>query len=94
MKMLRKLLIPTLTLTSIHIYAQNCSAPTAMHSIGGNNITAYVQNSGTSFQNTTTAGFLIDDNGTQKSTIFASGLWMGAYDDGGNLRLAAARYSG
>ncbi|BDS09797.1 T9SS type A sorting domain-containing protein [Aureispira anguillae] len=28
----------------------------------------------------------------QTNTIFAGGVWMGAYDDGGNLRLAAQTY--
>ena len=62
----------------------------------GNNIRAYIPNNGGLFFDGQNGSFQVPYNSNasqQTSTIFAGGLWLGGYDSGGNLKMAAQTYN-
>jgi hypothetical protein len=58
----------------------------------GNEVRAFLNNSGSLFFNGDEAQFEVP-NGDDIHTIFAQGLWLGGIDPGGNLKIAAQTYS-
>ena len=78
------------------ILAQNpdCNNALANLEMRANNVRANISNSGTLFLNPTSfaAGYEVP-RGSGKHSIYSMGLWIGAKDFGGNLKLAAATYN-
>ena len=77
-------------------YTTVCGPATAGAYLHGNNIRAYIPNNGGLFFNGQEAGFNVPYNSSasqQTNTLYAGGLWLGGYDAGGNLKLAAQTYN-
>lgn len=75
--------------------AQQCEETTATDYIGANRLQAAIRNGGDLFTDGQSAQFLTplkDDQTKTRSAIYAAGLWMGGYDAGGDLHLAAQTY--
>jgi hypothetical protein len=76
------------------IHAQDCGVPIAFKTLDGNNISADVQINGTFFRDSSDAGFRITTQpNPQIATIYVEGLWMGGFDNNGDLRVAAGEYT-
>ena len=91
--MTRLLLVILLTCIFLCLFAQSpCEIP-QKHFIQSNRIGAYVFNDGSLFHNEDKGGFKIPYSGNESpSTIGRAYLWLGGFDPGGNLKLAAAGY--
>ena len=73
---------------------QDCGVPLAFKTLEGNNISADILIDGTLFWDRNNAGFRITTQPNPlTATIFVEGLWMGGFDNNGNLRLAAGGYT-
>ncbi len=75
------------------INAQDCTIPISIKTLQGNNISADILIDGSLFWDRLDAG--LSQNNQQypfPSTIFNAGLWLGGYDNNGDLRIAAASY--
>ena len=83
-----------LLLAFTRLSAQTCATPQSGIDLWANNIKAHILNSGSLFTDGNNAQFIPnpDANGEGPATIFASGLWIGGLDAGGNLLLAANSY--
>ena len=77
--------------TANKLPAQDCLTPQGRTYLYGNNIRALITQGGSLFFDGDEAAFQAPANEPQK-TIFAQGLWLGALDPGGNLRVAAQTY--
>jgi len=90
--MKKTLTLPAMLLLSTGLsFAQYCHAPEGGAFLHGNNVRAYVNSGGNLFVKGNGASFQI--HGTEPAhAIFAQGLWLGALDAGGNLKLAAQTY--
>ncbi len=91
-----KLIIPFLLIFSFleKNIAQDCGLPSASKTLKGNNISADIQNNGTFFRDTFDAGFRISSQPNPAvATIFVEGLWMGGFDNNGDLRVAVGEYT-
>ena len=71
--------------------AQNCPHPNSYLKLEGNNISAPISNRGDLFFDWEAGGFtLVGDSDLMiKSTIFGGGLWLGAKDTTGQLKLVS-----
>lgn len=76
--------------------AQLCQPPNASYDLEANTVRARIRNGGHLFTQGQKAGYtpILDPvpGAVNASTIFSSGLWLGAIDPGVNLRLALADY--
>ena len=75
--------------------AQNdCEVPTLTNGIhlNGNNVRALYAASGSQLWDAEDSQFSVASEGVNLTTIFAQGLWLGAYDEAGNLKISAATY--
>lgn len=72
-------------------YAQDCAIPAARQSLNGNNIRALITGGGSLFFDGNDAGFQVPVP-DPLHTIFAQGMWLGAVDPAGNLKVAAQTY--
>ena len=71
----------------------NCSSPTALVKLEGNNISAMMTNGGDLFWDGSDPHFIAPAQSPVKvATIFAAGLWLGGLDPGANLKVAAQTY--
>ena len=71
----------------------NCTSPTALVKLEGNNISAMMTNGGDLFWDGFGAQFIAPaQDSVEVATIFATGLWLGGLDPGGNLKVAAQTY--
>ena len=96
MKNLQQLLLIILFLFSFgkKNIAQDCGVPQAFKTLEGNNISAEVQIDGTLFRDKSNPGFRINNlSDSLIATIFVEGLWIGGFDNNGELRLAAGEYN-
>jgi hypothetical protein len=72
---------------------ENCQGSFTEYYLNSNNIRASFFPRGNKFTDGEHGGFLVPYPSTKKlSTIFASSVWIGGFDDTGNLRMAAERY--
>ncbi len=70
-----------------------CTNPSAMSTQDGNNINAMILNGGDLFWDGDDAYFIAPANDPiPKSTMFATGLWMGGFASNGQLKIAAQTY--
>ncbi|MCF8245639.1 MAG: T9SS type A sorting domain-containing protein [Saprospiraceae bacterium] len=75
--------------------AQACTVSTDTAHLDVNNARVILQASGDFFWDRNDAGFFVpkgDPSQPQTATIFAGGLWLGGFDPGGNLKVAAQTY--
>lgn len=90
--MKKHLIFTTLFLFFIQFsFAQDCPLPEARQHLNGNNVEALITGGGSLFFDGNNAAFQVPASG-QVHTIFAQGLWLGAIDPAGNLKLAAQTY--
>ena len=71
-----------------------CTQPLAIEYLHGNDVRAVFRNAGDMFWDCVEAQYQVPYTQGQPSisSIFAGGLWLGAYDQGGNLLIAAQTY--
>jgi len=76
------------------LQAQNCSETTALEFLHGNDAKIMFRNGGDMFWDGASNQFKVPYQTGQpsKGTIFAGALWMGGYDSGNNLKVAAQTY--
>jgi hypothetical protein len=75
--------------------AQNCTESTAQEYIQGNDMKVVFRNGGDMFWDGSEAQCIVPyayQQPVEISSLFAGAVWMGGYDSGGNLRLAAQTY--
>lgn len=73
--------------------SQNCAFPESIKTLQGNNISADILIDGSLFWDRSNAGFQTNTQPTPfTGTIFNTGIWLGGFDNNGDLRLAAAKY--
>ncbi|MEO1438738.1 MAG: hypothetical protein AAFV80_24575, partial [Bacteroidota bacterium] len=96
MKQYTLLLISLLSFFTCQLAAQNCNPATAQIDIGNEFMNVRLLNGGDCFWDLADGKYLIPYDPSnldgQPGTVFASSFWMGGFDDGGNLRLAAQTY--
>ncbi|MCO6477570.1 MAG: T9SS type A sorting domain-containing protein [Phaeodactylibacter sp.] len=86
-------LIPLFLFTVSSFWAQDCPVPSASNYLHGNNIRAVIPGGGRLFFDGNNAGFEVSSQDAEPAhTIFAQGLWLGAVDAAGNLKVAAQTY--
>lgn len=95
--MKKQLLLAAILIASFYgkdIKAQNCVESTAEEYIQNSDMKIMFRNAGDMFGNGTQAQYAVPYvySQTQTHAIFAAGTWMGGYDAGGNLMLAAQTY--
>ena len=92
---MKQLLLLTLLMCTWSLYAQepvaDCEGGTQGAYMHGNDIRAYINNSGGLFFDGNDASFEVPF-GNDVHSIFAQGLWIGGTDPGGNLKVAAQTY--
>ena len=87
-----KFTLAFLVLLQISLFGQ-CPVPSAFEFQDGNQIKALVSNAGNLFNDGSGGLFIAPANDLlPKSTIYTAGLWLGGFDSGGNLKLAAQTY--
>ncbi len=71
-----------------------CNSPVSQYEMRANNVGAKIANGGVLFlePNSFNSGYEVP-KGSGKHSVYAAGLWIGAKDLGGNLKLAAATYN-
>jgi hypothetical protein len=76
------------------LQAQACANPQSQIDIQGNNLKARILNGGDLFTDFNSGQFIPNPTpgGSNPSTIFAAGLWLGGVDPAGNLQLATTTY--
>ena len=87
-------LVSILLLTYCQLLGQ-CTAPQAKEFLHGNDVRATFRNAGDMFwDGVSEAQYYVPYSQGQPSisSIFAGGLWLGTYDQGGNLLIAAQTY--
>jgi hypothetical protein len=80
---------------ALPLLAQECEEATATDYLQANRLMTAIRNGGDLFTDGQSAQFLTpnkDDASTTRAAIYAAGLWMGGYDAGGDLHLAAQTY--
>ncbi|MCB0582765.1 MAG: hypothetical protein KDD10_26035, partial [Phaeodactylibacter sp.] len=87
----RILLTAPFLLSACFLLAQACRIPAGGEFLHANNVRAFINSGGGLFLKGRKASFEVPVPG-QAHTIFAQGLWLGALDAGGNLKLAAQTY--
>ena len=84
-------------MASISFIKAQCPDPPVNGTISGNSVSATISNGGDLFFDGDEGNFHVPaDVEPLRSTIFAAGLWMGAFDEAQNLRISAqsfGRYS-
>ncbi len=76
-----------------HLIAQDCERPSANQNLSTNNIQANLNNSAVLIdQSNNPIGFGNNTFQLNATTLFAHGLWFGALDQQGNLKLSAETY--
>ncbi|MEZ4954021.1 MAG: T9SS type A sorting domain-containing protein [Saprospiraceae bacterium] len=98
--MISNFTLSTLTLSilfSLPLSAQfDCTNPDAQSDLAINNVRARLKNAGDLWWNTSEARYIVPKvepgQGPEVAAIFAGGLWIGGYDEQGNLKLAAPTY--
>ena len=83
-----------LLLFALSVRAQTCATPQSGLDLWANNIKALILNGGSLFTDGLDGQFIPnpDAQGNGPATIYASGLWLGGFDPGGNLLLSANSY--
>ncbi|MEL6275778.1 MAG: hypothetical protein AAFU03_11800 [Bacteroidota bacterium] len=81
-------------LSSEYLSGQKCPVPNPDNGayLYANHIRAYYTASGSQFFDGNDGQFRIFNNAAGIETIFAPGIWLGAKDANGNIRLALAQY--
>ena len=70
-------------------FAQNCEAPYASKFLEGNNISALIKPTGNLFWDLHEGGFIVPNNQSpNRSTIFTAGIFLGALDNQGNVKVS------
>ncbi len=80
---------------ALPLQAQLCEEATATAFMSANRLEVAIRNGGDLFTDGQSAQFLTplkDNDNLQRAGIYAAGLWMGGYDAGGDLHLAAQTY--
>lgn len=91
MKNLIYLLVGIISLCiSTNLLAQNCQEGRAVDFLEGNEVKAAFKTGGDMFTDNFIASYTVPNDSF--STIYAGSLWMGGYDQGGNLKMAAQTY--
>ncbi len=76
--------------------ASGCEAASAHEELNINNVRARIMNGGDMWWDLTSSPRYevpkVTGDGTRRHSMFAGSLWIGGYDPGGNLRLAAMTY--
>ena len=90
-KQLTSLSLLVCLISGMPIFSQDCPVPAAGTYLNGNNIRALIRCGGSLFFDGNDAQFQVPVPGPTH-TIFAQGLWLGAVDPAGNLKLAAQTY--
>ncbi|MEM7106333.1 MAG: T9SS type A sorting domain-containing protein [Bacteroidota bacterium] len=86
-------LIITLLFWALFIQAQDCEPATAMLEISNENMRVNLLNGGDAFWDLADGKFIVPDDPTNPiSSVFAGALWIGGFDPGGNLKVAAQTY--
>nr|HQU59223.1 hypothetical protein [Saprospiraceae bacterium] len=87
--------IVMLAMGFLHLHAQPapCSGSAEGIYLHGNQVRAFINNSGTLFLDEEGAAFQVPFQFPKKATIYAQGLWLAGYGPDGNLRVAAPTYS-
>jgi hypothetical protein len=83
------------TAPGLYLSGQNCGNPQSQIDIEGANVKARILNAGDLFSDFNDGQFIPNPGpvgAINPTTIYAAGLWMGGFDPGGNLHLAAAAY--
>lgn len=89
------LLLFTFVTGTLGLSAQDCDIPSSPIRFSANNMITYLEASGSMFDGNSfgLATYPNTISARPPATLFASGLWLGAFDPGGNLKLAASTYS-
>ncbi|MCH2044569.1 MAG: T9SS type A sorting domain-containing protein [Saprospiraceae bacterium] len=74
------------------ISAQNCATSAGLRLLETDNFQITVGSVGISGYASTNGIYFKNDTGTLHNTIYSTGLWMGGYDNGSNLLVAAQSY--
>ncbi|MCB0571665.1 MAG: T9SS type A sorting domain-containing protein [Phaeodactylibacter sp.] len=74
------------------LQGQDCPAPQGRTYLHANDVRALITQGGSLFFDGSDAAFQVPYGSTATNTIFAQGLWLGAFDPGGNLKLSAQTY--
>lgn len=86
--------LTTLTLlvcSGLYLSAQNCMPPTSQSTLDINNVSALVMNGGDLWWDFSDAAYEVP-KGSGKHPLFSGALWMGGYDQDGNLSTAAMKF--
>ena len=93
MKLLRFLLPFLFSVALISFLNAQCPTPPVNGTVSGNSVNATISNGGDLFFDGNQGNFQVPaDVEPLRSTIFAAGLWMGAFDESENLRISAQGY--
>ena len=95
-QLLQKLLLWLLCFyTAIPLQGQNCDETTAIGYLQANRLKAAIRNGGDLFSDGQSGQFVtpLGNSTTETRTaIYSAGIWLGGYDTGGNLHMAAQTY--
>ncbi len=86
---------PTPSTTPTAGYRATCAEATAQTDLNINNVRARLLNGGDMWWDFNDGRYIVPNVGpgeTAVSSIFAGAVWIGGFDDGGNLKLAAQTY--
>lgn len=86
---------PTNNTSSTASFRADCSEATAQIDLNINNVRARLLNGGDMWWDFSNGRYVVPNvaaGETQVSSIFAGSVWIGGFDDGGNLKLAAQTY--
>ncbi|MEZ4949395.1 MAG: T9SS type A sorting domain-containing protein [Saprospiraceae bacterium] len=97
MKTIRHILLIGLLFISIaiHTKAQDCDAPSSRSELSVNAVRAGLVQGGSLWWNGNDARFAVPKNSNPQFDVhsfFAGGIWIGGFDPGGNVKIAASTY--
>ncbi len=77
----------------LFIFSQIINAQTAVDFMSINNVKGYILNNGSVFRNANLLPGFEAPKGSGKTTIFSSGIWIGALDSGNQMHVAGILYN-
>lgn len=90
---INQILLPLFLLCLHQLHSQDCERPTAVQNFTVNNIRTTLSNNAVFIDNgINDLGFENANVQIGGNTIFAGGIWLGAKDNAGNIRLSAETY--
>lgn len=92
---LKKLFSLNLLFIPFFTFSQNCVEPQSQVYLDANNVSTKLLNGGDMWRDLSSQSYVVPkppSGGTGVNALFASALWIGGYDDAGNLKLAAQTY--